>query len=340
MATIFVCGDVVNHYDNPTFIGDRLAREIQKADYAICNFEGPELREGQSARRPHQGAGTAKYLKDCGFELMLLANNHITEFGEDGVRYSIETIRSVGSTSVGAGLSWDEAYQPVRTTIQNQRFAFLNVCEAQVGQFLSKEQAYGYAWMGYNDLLNDVEQLAAEVDFVVVFVHAGLEHVAIPLPEIRAFYRRICDAGASVVIGGHTHTAQGYEMYRGKPIVYSLGNFFFPHAGCIRTEENTSYSVMLSFDKGIIAMRPVYHHLVNDKVEMTENESEQVDLDKLCNMLGEEYEHYANAICVAVYDKLCSHLLAEATCGEFEGISLKQWVATRGRQILQRMNII
>jgi len=340
MAKIFVCGDICNCISGVDFIDESISKEISGADYAVCNFEGPELKEGQSATCPHQESGTAQYLRTNGFDLMLLANNHITELEGEGVKYSIDTIRLVGADCIGAGLSWEEAYKPLIKDIKGKRYGFINICEAQVGQFLSKEQAYGYAWMGYETLYADIKKLSEETDYVVVFVHAGLEHQSIPLPELRTFYRKICNAGAATVIGGHTHSAQGYEYYGDKLIVYSLGNFYFPHANGKHTEENTSYSIEISFDDKKISVRPVHHRLENGKVELIEKESGRIDLDELCQMLGDDYERRANAMCVSVYDCLCSHLLAEAMCGEYEGITFKLWLTTRGRQIIQRKKFV
>ena len=321
MAKLFVCGDIVNLTQGLDFVDDSLVEIIKTSDYAVCNFEGPELMEDQIATCPHQKAGTATYLKSIGFDLFLLANNHITELGEDGVRYSINTIASSGGDSLGAGLSWEETYQPLIRNIHGLKFGFINVCEAQVGQYVSHEQSFGYAWLGYDNLITDIHQLAEKTDRVVVFVHAGLEHYPIPLPELRGFYKRLCDAGACCVVGGHPHSAQGYEFYGNKPIFYSLGNFYFPRSNGAWPKENTSFSVLLDFrEDGSIIPEPIYHCLHNEKVKMQTDTNKQIDLTSLCDNLGEGYECLANEMCISAYQNLCSHLLASATCGEYDGM--------------------
>lgn len=336
MAKIFVCGDICNHTPGVGFIDDSISKKISSADYAVCNFEGPELKEGQTATCPHQEPGTAEYLKANGFDLMLLANNHITELEGEGVKYSIDTIHSAGADCIGASLSWDEAYTPLIKEIKGKRYGFINVCEAQVGQYLTKDQPYGYAWMGYEGLMDDIENLSNQTDYVIVFVHAGLEHYPIPLPEIRSFYKKLCDAGASAVVGGHPHAAQGYEYYNGKPIVYSLGNFFFPYTDGRNLSEYTSYSVELNFDDdGTVIVTPVHHRLENGVVKLVDNPSEQIDVNALCQMLKDGYDAQAEKMCVTAYRKLCSHLLAEATCGEYEGISTKRRLKQKIRQVFQ-----
>ena len=314
MAKLFICGDIVNQTPNHDFVGSDMAKMISNADYSVCNFEGPELAKGQTATYPHQEPGTASYLKRIGFNLMLLANNHITEQGSEGVKRSIATIKAVGCDCIGAGLSWEEAYQPIEKIIAGKRFGFINVCEAQVGQYMSKDQPYGYAWMGYEELLDDVSKLRERNDYVVVFVHAGLEHYDVPLPEIRELYRKICDNGASAVIGGHTHCAQGFENYNDKLIIYSLGNFWFPLRKRWPNEAH-SYSVFLNFrDNGVVSVEPIFHF--NDGNEV-ETESDHIGLEELNKKLDtKKYNQYVEDVIDKAYFNLCQNLIQEATCGQ------------------------
>ena len=338
---LFVCGDVVNHTPRIDFIGKELSLIIQQADYSVCNFEGAELKQGQHAHCPHQEPGTAAYLRKVGFDLMLLANNHITELGREAVNYSIDTIKATGADCMGAGLSLDETYRPLIKDISGDRYGFINVCEAQVGQYLTKEQPCGYAWMGYENLLKDVAALKNVCDSVIVFVHAGLEHYSIPLPEIRVFYRRICDAGATSVIGGHTHSAQGYEYYSNKLIVYSLGNFFFPYPVGVWPEESISYSLIIELDKNsITAVTPIHHFLLNGRVVLQRNIEKQINLESLCEKLADGYEDEVRKMCEDAYSNLCNRLLAEATCGEPEGLSFFQRIKRMVHYTIKRKKLV
>ena len=338
---LFVCGDIVNQNPCDGFIGEDLSNVIKESDYAVCNFEGPELSPGQSALCPHQEPGTANYLKSIGFDLMLLANNHITELGKEGVQHSISCIKEVGADYIGAGTSWNEAYKPLVKTIKDVNFGFINVCEAQVGQFLSPSQGYGYAWMGYDRLLMDVTELSKKNKYVVVFVHSGLEHYSLPLPELRDLYHKICDAGASVVIGGHPHVPQGWEYYNDNLIVYSLGNFYFPYKDNYYPNENISYSVRVDFIDGEkIKITPIHHKLASGKVNMIEDPRQCINTDMLCRMLESNYENKATDMCVNAYKKLCSSLLSEATCGQSYDMSYFQQIKGALRYILFRKRLV
>lgn len=316
MARIFVCGDIVNYSPYMGFVGESLAKEISKADYSVCNLEGPELELSQRAECPHQENGTISYLKGVGFDLFLLANNHITELGQKGLQYSIKKIKEAGVDYIGAGCSWNEAYTPIVKNIAGLKIGFINICEAQPGFYQKPELEYGYAWMGYKNLFSDVEKLASETDRVVVFVHAGLEHYDIPIPEIRDLYKRLCDSGASAVIGGHPHCAQGWETYNDSLIVYSLGNFFFPP----RTkwqEESYSYSVILDFhEEGGVSMRPIIHYNDGSIVDVVSDSP--INVDELNNKLLNNYDDYCKTVISDAYNKLCHKLIVDATCGQNE----------------------
>lgn len=318
MAKLFICGDIANMSSQKDFIGEQMAKHIKDADYSVGNLEGPEKQTNISLNCPSQLSGTIEHLHNSGFNLMLLANNHITELGRDGLLYTINEIKKNDLEYIGAGLSWDEAYKFLVKEIADIKFGFLNICESHPGAFKENNQEFGFAWMGYPSLLSDIAQIALKVDFLIVFVHAGLEHCSLPLPEIRNFYHQLCDAGASVVIGGHTHSSQGYEYYGKKFICYSLGNFFFPRNNGTWEKENSSYSLVLDFDsQGLSKITPIYHTTNNNYVECSE---QCVDLNELCNQLNDRYLERANRICIDSYSSLCSKLLASATLGEYDNI--------------------
>lgn len=317
MAKIFICGDIVNTSSEDGFISENLVSLIRNADYSIANLEGPELAKNEQTSRLHQNPGTLQYLKESGFNMMLLANNHITEMGAKGLQYTKTLIECLGMYSIGAGLSWEEAYQPLVKTIDGLKFSFINVCEAQNGFFRNPAQDYGFAWMGVDGLFDIIKDMQSKSDYVVVFVHTGLEHYNLPLPEVREFYHRLCDAGASAVIGGHTHTPQGYEYYGDKFIAYSLGNFFMPRDDGSWEEENRSYSLCLEFQlNSKIEITPIFHGLCGDKVELNDDKETSVNLNSLCSQLSGDYLAKANEMCIDAYKNKYSKILAMATCGE------------------------
>lgn len=341
MARLFVCGDIVNMNDTNNFIGEKLATIIADSDYTIGNLEGPELQYSQPAYFPHQFSGTIEYLRKIGFDMMLLANNHITELGAKGLEYTLHTIDSLGLDRIGAGMSWSEAYKPLVKDIEGMTFGFMNVCEAQEGYYSNPDQGFGFAWMGYSGLLDDIKLLAKNVDHLIVFVHTGLEHYPIPLPEVRDFYHQLCDAGASVVIGGHTHSAQGYEYYGNKFIAYSLGNFYFPRIDGSWEKEDESYSLTLDFNPdNTIGVTPICHKLCDGQVELNSKDDAAEDVNSLCRQLIEDYQANADIMCIDAYMNKYSKILAMATCGEPDEVSKTEIIKNVIRTTLLRKKYI
>lgn len=94
IVRLFVCGDIVNISDKSSIVGSQLSKIIANADFAVGNLEGVELTAIQSTtKHPYQFSGTIAYLSEIGFDMMLLANNHITDFGQDQLRYTINLLK-------------------------------------------------------------------------------------------------------------------------------------------------------------------------------------------------------------------------------------------------------
>lgn len=224
---IFVCGDIINQTADHQFIDSEILDIIQKSDYAICNFEGNCKLSIQQDKQMIQRPSTLKSLKEAGFDLLLLANNHITDYGLVGLKNTIEQINRYGFEYIGAGFSYKEAYKPKVIEINGLKVGIINLCEAQVGHFKCRRQQFGYAWLGDDKNDERIINLKKDVDFLIIIPHAGLENYPLPLLQFRQLYYHWCDLGADVIIGGHPHISQGIEHYGKSIIFYSLGNFFF-----------------------------------------------------------------------------------------------------------------
>lgn len=203
--------------------------KFHKADYSVVNLEYPLTKSNCALRKNgslKKGAPeTAKYLKDLKVRLVTLANNHMMDFTEVGLRDTIKTCQNFNIATVGAGLSLSEARQPRYINLNGRSFAFIGVCENEFSVANSEHGgAHGYSCTGLNKL---IKQIKSENDFVIVLFHGGSEFVHFPSPETIERYRYIVDCGASAVIGHHPHYIQGYEIYCGAPIIYSLGKLFY-----------------------------------------------------------------------------------------------------------------
>ncbi|EKD32408.1 MAG: poly-gamma-glutamate biosynthesis protein [uncultured bacterium] len=273
-ARVFFSGDVVNTNSHNTFISEEIISIINNQDFSVCNFEAPIEGFGEKILKagPHisQKPDTIKQLKDAGFNLLLLANNHMYDYGETALATTINEITNQGLNCIGAGLDYNSAYRAFLKEINGIKIAFLNASEAQFGvldEAVNNRQS-GYAWINhylFDELVISSKKIA---DIVIICAHAGLEDYSIPMDDWRRRYKRLCDLGADCIIGSHPHLPQGYEIYKNKPIFYSLGNFFFDTLS-FKNLPDYSYSVILDISKTKITFDFVYHHKEKDKVQLT-----------------------------------------------------------------------
>jgi len=310
----FVAGDVVN---DQCLTGEvcapALAQIVASADYSVCNFEAPISRAGKpqpkSGSHLCQRPETLTGLRRQGFDLVLLANNHIMDFGHQGLAATMQTAAEAGLDTVGAGLDFDAAYRPLVKHFGDMKIGIVNACEAQFGvlDYFDRSTKAGYAWINHHRIDQTILDLRGDCDFVLVFVHAGLENYSIPQKEWRKRYKHLCDLGADVVIGTHPHLPQGYETHGNSLIFYSLGNFYFDSQNYANSEDRT-YSVLLTLSKkNGFNFEAVYHYKQDGAVHLAEKDK-QIDLEWLCHLLGETYQEAHDAMSLKAYERIVKKL--------------------------------
>jgi len=341
MADLFLCGDIVNYHNTEGLLcSDELSEMIADADCAVCNFEAPI--SGFGAPRPKTGPHIAQLpatvdgLKKQGFDILLLANNHIMDYGPDGLQATMQRISDAGLECLGAGADADSAYAPHIRTIGGLKIGMVNACEAQFGvlDLFAGDQQAGYAWIHHPRIDTTILSLRSQCDFVIVFAHAGLERYPVPQKEWRARYRHFCDLGADAVIGSHPHVPQGYERHGDSLICYSLGNFYFDSRKNI-PNENRSYAVMMELEKDKPPQfRPVHHYTSEGRVWPAPKEK-QVDLPHLCELLGEPYTREHDKMSLEAYDTIHKKLLLSMLPVPYDG-SAWSMVRQMSRNLLKR----
>lgn len=185
---------------------------------------------------------------EIGFTGVTLANNHFADYGDEGVKESLQLLDEYKLWHVGAGVNADEAAEIKYLQVSDKKVAVINACE--------HEFTIATADTPGCNALNPIRQYAAiqeakkNADYIVLIIHGGVEHYQFPTPRMQETYRFFIDAGADAVINHHQHCYSGYEIYKGRPIVYGLGNFFFDWQGQ-DANWNEGYMVKLTFGKEI-----------------------------------------------------------------------------------------
>ena len=171
-------------------------------------------------------------VKEMGFDVVSLANNHVWDLGEAGLRNTIRTLKENGIQFCGAGLDIEEAAQPAVIVKEGLSIAFLAYC-MYGSEYLGHVEIAGVRKPGVNPLdiekaLLDIKKAKKKYDKVIVLPHWGREYRFEPLPGCVKMAKQMIDAGADAVLGSHPHRVQPLVEYKGRPICYSMGNFLFP----------------------------------------------------------------------------------------------------------------
>ncbi len=228
-ATVLFAGDmmfdrsirVAMQQNGDDHVFSCIAERLQEPGIVVANLEGPitENRSRSVGSTPGDSnnftftfpTSTAALLYRHNIRLVNLGNNHIYNFGDDGVKSTKEWLLRAGVAYFGDPES-PEHERVARITLNSIPFAFVNWSDwtstsaGVVADVIAAERAAGR--------------------IVVVYTHWGEEYIE-PTARVRSVAHRFVDAGAEIVIGSHPHVVQEHEIYNGKHIYYSLGNFVF-----------------------------------------------------------------------------------------------------------------
>lgn len=209
---------------------------LSDVDIIFLNLEGP-IFEGPN-KRPDVTSilsnhpSVLTWLKNKpGVSIVSLANNHIMDYGAEGLKQTINKLKDRGIYYVGAGKTSDEAFEETIIEIKHRRIAFLAYTsdEPYVGSVLSKPDSEGCAsFLVLDKLIEKVREVNKCVDIICVSLHWGHELYLYPSYEQVKIAHSLVNAGANFIIGHHPHVIQGIEKSKTSLVMYSLGNFFLP----------------------------------------------------------------------------------------------------------------
>lgn len=166
-------------------------------------------------------------LSAAGFQIVSVANNHSGDYGKAAFSDMLASLPTHGIIPVGGGANRTQAHQAVIHRLRSTTLGVLAYCEIEPNGFAATDTTPGHAWLEATAMRQDIVATRSQVDFLIVFTHWGVEYQLQENDHQRALARTAIDAGADLVVGAHPHVIEPYEIYAGKPIVYSLGNFTF-----------------------------------------------------------------------------------------------------------------
>ncbi|MGE5544248.1 MAG: CapA family protein [Bacillota bacterium] len=238
----------------------RIKTKLQSADITFGNLESPLSERGASLpgkgiyfrARPEMSGK----LKESGFDVLSVANNHALDYDTDAFLDTLELLRSSRIEPVGGGQNINEARQPVIIEQNGLRVGFLAYTifadvyyDARYRRtFRATETISGIAPLEQELILEDLAELRPQVDVAIVSLHWGTEYSRSPEAAQQELGRALIDGGADLIIGHHPHIIQGFERYKDGLIAYSLGNFIFDQNQHVFTREGLILELKLTRD--------------------------------------------------------------------------------------------
>ncbi len=242
---------------------------LPKTDYRIANLEAPFVFSEERAI-PKIGPNLCMTKHHCSFfeavnvDAYTLANNHLGDYGSEGILQTISVLKDLNKKYCGAGEGGEEAYAPLRIDCSNWTISIISICENEFGVTYNNNP--GTAGYNASYIKGLLEEEKSEVDFVFVIYHGGNEHYPFPSPGQVDRFHLLADWGADVVIGTHPHCLKGSELYGNSWLIYGIGNFYFPLAReTVYDYWGIGIGVQITIDDGIDISTNYYEFDKNGK---------------------------------------------------------------------------
>lgn len=237
-------------------------KEVSAADLAIVNLETAvtkhDVKDTNQIYNFKSDPISLKGIKNAGFDLVTIANNHVLDYKQQGFMDTLQHLENTGLRYVGGGRNAKEAYAALIFDIKGQKIKILAFSRfIPTGDWFAKSNKPGVA-EAYNEesVLPVIQRERVGADYLLVYMHWGVEKKHKPEAWQREYAHKIIDAGADAIIGSHVHVLQGFEFYKDRPIAYSIGNFLFPDYVKAEKADTGLLNVTLESGKVKMAFKP------------------------------------------------------------------------------------
>lgn len=266
---------------------------IKSADVSFVNFESPVVEDGYTpipkyGPSLHCTAEAAEAVKFAGFTGVTMANNHILDFGAEGLYKSLECCKFQKLQVVGVGANLKEAEKVLYVNRGGKTLAVINCCEHEFS--IATETEAGANPLNPIRQFYAIQEAKKKADYVLVIVHGGHEMFQLPSPRMVETYRFFVDAGADAVVNHHQHCYSGYEKYNGKPIFYGLGNFCFDlEKPVVNSPWNYGFMVEITFEDSInFSFFPYCQYAEKPEVKLLNQNAFDAELNSINTLICDD----------------------------------------------------
>lgn len=309
---LLLCGDVSpTPSTNPLFKEKQINRLFSKK--ALNLFEGNDVNfvNLEVALTEHDGAiekfgpalkaspMVADVLKEIGVTVCGLSNNHIFDYGKQGVLDTMENLDRVGLDYTGFGNNLDDSRKNYYIEKNGEKVCLITVCEHEYSYAI--ENRMGARPFDVFDTMLDIRAAKEKCDRVIVLYHGGKEHCRYPSPRLVKACRAMIKNGADVVLCQHSHCVGCYEEFEGGHILYGQGNFHFVKFGNESLAEtwNTFLAAHYETKENKLTFTP----MTNDDCGITVAEGELAD--EILNGLKERSQSLSDGSYVERWREVC-----------------------------------
>ena len=256
-------------------LSEELLNAMTQADVFFLNQECSISSEGEALEGKgvlHANADRMKILEGLGADVVSLGNEHAADFGQDALKENLELLKNAKIAAVGAGADANQAKQPVFLIVNGIKIGFTaasgveDTFDLAAGEGKAGIQEYTDTKQ-YEDVIREA---AANCDYLIVYDHEGKGDTN----NVEAYQKEhaaaFLEAGADLVLGGHSDRLQGMEYINGKPVVYSMGS--------VLTDGTSRYAGILKLTikpEGLEQMEIVPAIQTEEKTEYLDAKEEQ-----------------------------------------------------------------
>jgi len=234
-------GDFNRFFDN--------LNELKNADILFANLEGPVSDVGNNVGSIYSfrmDPNALVAIKNAGFDIVSFANNHVGDWNVSAFKDTLTRLDEIGILKAGAGINKGDASDPKIIEKNGIKFGFLGFSDVGPAWMEAKDNSAGILLASDPNLPQIIKNAKEKVDVLIVSFHFGDEYKKVHNTRQEKLATKAIDNGADLVIGHHPHVIEDIGSYKGKPIVYSLGNFIFDQYFSKDTMRGMLYKVTFS----------------------------------------------------------------------------------------------
>ena len=240
---LFAKGDVKTLFGDVCELAKCADRVIINLECALTNSEGRIAKFGPNIKGVPECTNA---LTALGVTDVMLSNNHVFDFGKQGLIDTMAALDAAGLPYTGVGENDTDSRKPYYFECKGKKIGIINVCEHEYTYALPNR-------MGANPFdpfltMQDIRECKKNCDFLIAIYHGGKEHCRYPSPRLVNLCHEMVLCGADVVLTQHSHCIGTYECFEGAHIVYGQGNFNFSYPEYTDKSEGWYTALLVELD--------------------------------------------------------------------------------------------